>query len=112
MIHVEGLTHRMTIWGDGVCAHLISDRSVAELKDFAQYIHIPDYWYLPLPFPHFELSPWWRRAALRAGAVDCAGKDRQELYVEAMRRFLELNPQVLNHMPASTPGGPRPLRRC
>lgn len=100
MIFVEGLTHRETIWGDGVSAHLISDTSVAELKDFAQYIRIPDYWYQQLVFPHFELSPWWRRRAIKAGAVDCAGKDRQQLYVDALRRFLELHPQLMNGMPA------------
>lgn len=95
MIFVEGLTHRKTIWGDGVSAHLISDASVAELKDFAQYIRMPDYWYQPIPVPHFELSPWWRRRALKAGAVNCSGDDRQHLYVGALRRFLERHPQLL-----------------
>ena len=99
MIYVEGLTHRMTIWGDGVCAHLISDTSIAELKDFAQYIRIPDYWYIPLVVPHFELAPWWRRSALSAGAIDCAGKDRQALYLAALRRFLELHPRTMNEPP-------------
>lgn len=100
MIFVEGLKHRETVWGDGVSAHLISDTSVAELKDFAQYIRIPDYWYQAFVFPHFELSPWWRRRALQAGAVDCSGKDRQQKYLDAMRRFLELHPRLMNRMPA------------
>lgn len=99
MIFVEGLTHRKTIWGDGVSAHLISDTSVAELKDFADYIRIPDYWFQPLVFPHFELSPWWRRRALKAGAVNCAGKDRQHLYLEALRRYYERHPALLNERP-------------
>lgn len=95
MIFVDGLTHRRTIWGDGTAAHLISDTSVAELKDFANYIHMPDYWFVPMPFPHFELAPWWRRRALSAGAVNCAGKDRHEKYVAALRRFLELHPMLM-----------------
>ena len=96
MIYVEGLTHRQTIWGDGVSAHLISDHSVAELKDFADYIRIPDYWYQPLVFPHFELSPIWRRRALKARAVNCAGRDRHERYIEAMRRFFDRHPRLMN----------------
>lgn len=94
-MYVDGLTHRRTIWGGGTAAHLISDTSVAELKDFASFIHMPDYWFVAMPFPHFELAPWWRRRALSAGAVDCAGRDRQATYVAAMRRFLELHPMLI-----------------
>jgi len=96
VIFVDGMTHRLTIWGDGVSAHLVSDTSVAELKEFAGYIRMPLYWFQPLPVPHFELSPMWRRRAIKVGAVDCAGEDRRERYLEALRRFLELHPGLVN----------------
>lgn len=100
MIFVEGYKHRVTVWGDGTSAHLVSDTSVDELRDFAEYIRLPRYWMKPFPIPHFELAPVWRRTAIKHGAVDCAGLDRQEEYLAAIRRFVDRNPQYgLNSEP-------------
>ena len=92
MIFIDGLLHRRTLWGQSDCAHMISDTSIEELNSFAASIRLPQYWLQPFVFPRFEISPHWRRRALRAGAVDCAGPDRHHLYLEAMKRFYLANP--------------------
>jgi hypothetical protein len=91
VIYIDGLKHRKAIWGMDDAAHMISDTSLEELKAFAEQLRMPKYWLQPFPVPHFELSAMWRRRALRAGAIDCAGEDRQEQYVLAIKRYLAFN---------------------
>jgi hypothetical protein len=94
VIFVEGLTHRRAIWGDELNAHIVSDVSIAELKAFGRDLGIPDYWLQAFPVPHYELSVHWRHRALKAGAMDCSGLDRAQLYVEALRRYVATHPEV------------------
>ena len=90
MIFVDGLELRAAIWGDAEVSHLVSDTDVGELKAFAERLGMPLYWLQMFPVPHYELSEAWRRRALKAGAVDCAG-DRAEEYRCALRRYLDRN---------------------
>lgn len=92
MIYVEGLAARQTIWGFAAAAHLVSDTSLDELRAFAERLGIPRYWMQPFPVPHYELNNAWRRRAIRAGAIDCAGADRQEVYRQALRDYVTANP--------------------
>jgi hypothetical protein len=63
-------------------SHLISDESVEDLRSFALSIGLPTHWMQPGSYPHFDLSPNWRRRAIAAGArpVD------RVAFVAAMRR--------------------------
>ena len=94
MIFVDGLSQRRTIWGGDVAAHMVSDTSLAELKAFAEDLRLPQYWLQLLVVPHYELYPMWRVRALRAGAVDCSGLDRQAEYLAELRRYAANNPAV------------------
>ena len=92
MIYLDGTTQRERLWGLTIVAHMVSDTSLAELKAFAEQLRLPHYLLKPFVVPHFELTDGWRRRALAAGAVDCAGPDRHGIYLEALRRFVRENP--------------------
>lgn len=96
MIYVDGLMKTPgAFWHGKMASKMISDESREDLEGFAASIGIPTFWYRPWFFPHYQLSPKWRKKALGAGAVDCgdlhAGLTR---YAEAMRRFRQANPYM------------------
>jgi len=55
-------------WNGGTSAWMMSDQSRDELLGFAQSIGLDPRWERTEPYPHFEISPRYRRRALKAGA--------------------------------------------
>lgn len=68
--------------------HLIADTE-AELHDFAvDRLKMKREWFQPKPFPHYDLTPNRRIAAVKYGAVEVTNRE----LVRHMRRIREANP--------------------
>lgn len=90
MIVVDELFTCGPPWRGSQSCHLLSDRSVIELLDFARRVRLPSTWLQrDGGLPHFDLSPSWRTRAIAAGAVPV---DRRG-FVAAMHRYREANPR-------------------
>lgn len=84
MILVDPLFACAPCWGGRKSCHMMSDRDVGELLDFAKGIGLPLAWFQARSsVPHFDLSPRWRSRAIAAGALEV---DRRG-FVDAMQRW-------------------------
>jgi hypothetical protein len=93
VIFVDGLVRRQgSFWRGHLSCRMISDESREDLESFAESMGMPKHWYAPWFFPHFELSPRWRKRAIEFGAVNCRGTSGLATYTAAMRRFRMANP--------------------
>lgn len=77
VIIVDALAKRGAPWKGGLSCHLGSDSDPNELLAFADRLKFPRSWihWRPGDRPHMDLAPFYRRLAVRAGAVEVDSKE-------------------------------------